>query len=177
MKSLAIITLWAMTAFISGTYAQNTQTLKETQLTVTSNKTMSVEQSSMTMADAIVVNDAWARATFALAKTGAAYMFISNPSEQNVHLLSVDVDERTAMFAQLHHTVMNNDMMQMQELSEGLVIEEKQTLSFEPGGKHIMLMGLTGPLEPNQNFTVYLNFADESVKEVVFVVKDARTKR
>ena len=96
-----------------------------------------------TMATSVVISQQWARATFALAKTGAAYFSIENVSDKPLLLSSVSVDSQIAQVAQIHHTIMRNDMMQMQELSDGLKIESGETVEFLPGGKHIMLMGLS----------------------------------
>lgn len=126
------------------------------------------------MADAVIVSDAWARATFALAKSGAGYMYISNESTQTITLTDVKVSEALAADAQLHHTVMQDDMMQMRELSEGLSIDGGQTISFRPGGMHIMIMGLMEPLEPSQTFPLTLIFSDGSEKTAKVLVKDAR---
>ena len=77
----------------------------------------------------------------------------------------------------LHLPVMNNDMMSMQELTHGVVIEAGQTVKFEPAGKHIMLMGLMQQLVADQTFDITLTFADGSTKTVEFTVRDASGKQ
>lgn len=108
----------------------------------------------------ITVSDAWARATFALAKTGAAYFSISNNANHDITLVSAHVNEDIAMMTELHHTLMEDGMMRMQELAQGALIGPKQTLSFAPGGKHIMLMGLTGPLIAGESLEITLVFSN-----------------
>ncbi len=120
------------------------------------------------------VTDAWARATFALAKTGAAYMEIENTSDSSVRLISVSVSDDVASTAELHHTKMVNDMMQMQQLEDGVLLAAGEKDSFVPGGKHIMLMGLSGPLNEGESVDITLNFADGSSKTHSFKILDKR---
>ena len=63
----------------------------------------------------VAVENAWARATFALAKTGAVYLSIDNQSKNDLTLLAVSVDSAVASEAQLHETLMQEEMMMMRE--------------------------------------------------------------
>jgi copper(I)-binding protein len=122
----------------------------------------------------VSVENAWARATFALAKTGAVYLSIDNQSESNLKLLSVSVDPTVASDAQLHETLMEEEMMQMREATDGFEIPSGSTLEFSPGGKHIMLMGLEKPLTTGEQFLLLLRFENNKVIRVPIEVKDAR---
>jgi len=136
------------------------------------NDAQNIQQAGPSLA--VEVEGAWARATFALAKTGAAYMSLQNNGEQDIRLTSVSVDESIASISELHHTVMRDDMMSMQELEDGIVIAAGETVEFAPGGKHIMLMGLTGPLEAGKQIEVTLNFDNGTNVSHIFPIKDAR---
>lgn len=129
------------------------------------------------MADKVEIEGAWARATFALAKTGAAYFNMTNNSAESVHLKSASVSGDVAMMTEIHHTIMKNDMMQMQELEEGVMIDANQTVSFEPGGKHIMLMGLSGPLNKGESVEITFTFADDSSLTHTFNILDKRNNK
>jgi hypothetical protein len=122
----------------------------------------------------VTVENPWARATFALAKTGAVYLSIDNQSENNLKLLSVSVDSTVASDAQLHETLMEEEMMQMREATDGFEIPSGSTLEFSPGGKHIMLMGLEKPLTTGEQFVLSLRFENSKVIRVPIGVKDAR---
>ncbi len=122
----------------------------------------------------ISIQNAWARATFAMAKTGAGYFNLTNNGGEDVVLLSASVSETVAGMVELHETVMMNDMMQMRELEAGVPISAGDTVAFEPGGKHIMFMGLTKGLDAGEEFDVVLTFSDDTAKTVKFEVKDAR---
>jgi len=122
----------------------------------------------------VAVENAWARATFALAKTGAVYLSIDNQSKSDLKLLSVSVDSAVASEAQLHETLMQEEMMMMREAQNGFEIPAGTSLEFSPGGKHIMLMGLEKPLETDEQFILSLIFENNKVVRVPIEVKDAR---
>lgn len=122
----------------------------------------------------VTVENAWARATFALAKTGAVYLSLDNQSGHNLKLLSVSVDSTVASDAQLHETLMDEEMMQMREVTDGFEIPSGSTLEFSPGGKHIMLTGLEKPLTTGEQFVLSLTFENSKVMRVPIEVKDAR---
>jgi copper(I)-binding protein len=120
------------------------------------------------------INGPWARATFALAKSGAAYFAITNTGSHEIVLTSVAVDSSIAMMAELHHTVMQDDMMRMQELEDGIIIKAGATLEFSPGGMHVMLMGLQKPLSKNESIIIELYFEDGSQLTQIFPILDKR---
>ena len=109
----------------------------------------------------IEVTQPWARATFALAKTGALYFTLTNHSDKPITLLSAQVAKTVASKTEIHHTIMQDGMMKMQELAEGVLVGPGETVHFSPGGKHIMLMGLTGPLEDGEKLQLALEFNDD----------------
>lgn len=133
-----------------------------------------VSETTQNMAQNIVVSEQWARATFALAKAGAAYMTLQNTGNTQLQLVSASVDKSVAGVVELHHTKMADGMMQMQELSSGVLIAQNETVKFVPGGKHIMLMGLEGPLNAGEELNITLTFADGSQLSQVFPIKDGR---
>ena len=116
----------------------------------------------ISMASSVSINESWARATFALAKSGAAYFSITNTSNHDLVLSSVSVDNSVAMTAELHHTIMQNEMMSMQELEDGIEIKAGSTVELSPGGMHIMFMGLQKPLNKDEFINVNLIFEDGS---------------
>jgi copper(I)-binding protein len=122
----------------------------------------------------VTVENAWARATFALAKTGAVYLSIDNQSKNDIKLLSVSVDPSVASDAQLHEILMQDEMMLMREAEDGFEVSAGSSLEFLPGGKHIMLVGLEKPLSRGEKFVLSLMFEQNKVMRVPIEVKDAR---
>jgi len=99
---------------------------------------------------------------------------IDNQSKNDLTLLAVSVDSAVASEAQLHETLMQEEMMMMREAQNGFEIPAGTSLEFSPGGKHIMLMGLEKPLETDEQFILSLIFENNKVVRVPIEVKDAR---
>lgn len=107
----------------------------------------------------VVVDNAKARATFALAKTGAAYMDVINKGDTDDILTHVTVPADIAYSVEIHTVEMNGDMMQMRQMKEGLPLAAGEITSLSPGGYHLMLIGLKGPLNAGTTISLTFHFA------------------
>lgn len=103
---------------------------------------------------AVTVADAWARNSPMEAENGAIYMTLT--SEIDDAVLYADVDISVAAMAEVHETFMNDDGSMGMQMVERVELPAGQPVAFEPGGYHIMLMGLIAPLEVGQTVTVTL---------------------
>ncbi|MFC3093699.1 copper chaperone PCu(A)C [Alteromonas sediminis] len=120
----------------------------------------------------IEVTDAKARATFAMAKTGAAYLTITNKGINADVLERVTVASTVAKTVEIHTVLMDGEMMRMQALSEGLSLPPKNTVTMQPGGIHLMLLELVSPLTEGDEIVLTLHFKDAEPKALrVPVVK------
>jgi hypothetical protein len=61
-------------------------------------------------------------------------------------------------------------VMKMRPLA-GLDIPAGQSVTLKPGGEHIMLMGLKGPLREGQSFPLTLTFEKAGAREVTVAVE------
>lgn len=102
----------------------------------------------------VVVTKAWARASPPGATTGAVYITMENQGTTPDRLLKITGS--VAGSAILHETMAEGDVSQMRESDGGLA--PGATLAMKPGGAHIMLMGLTKPLQKGDTVTVTLDF-------------------
>jgi copper(I)-binding protein len=89
------------------------------------------------------VSDAWARPGTASAES-AAYLAITAPSGQGDALLSAS--SPAANMVQLHEVSTDAAGMTGMHHIERLDIPAGETVRLEPGGYHLMLMGLTAEL-------------------------------
>lgn len=105
--------------------------------------------------DGLKIEGAWSRATPPKAPTGAAFMTITNSGADDDVLLSASAE--VSKVAELHIHLDLDGIMQMREV-ESIEIRPGQTISFEPGGLHVMLIGLKQPLAQGQSFPLTLNF-------------------
>ena len=90
----------------------------------------------------VTVADAWCRPTPNGAKVGGCYVTLTAGSDDR--LLSVST--ALAESAQIHEMKMENGVMSMGELKDGLPLPAGQKVELKPGSTHVMLMGLRDPL-------------------------------
>ena len=76
------------------------------------------------------------------AQVSAAYGMLMNHGDQPVTLSSVSSDISGA--AEMHEVIADGDQRRMVELVS-IDIAPHETLIFEPGGRHIMLLDITAP--------------------------------
>jgi len=105
-------------------------------------------------ADAVKVEQAWARASAGGTTTGAAYVTLIGGAQPD---RLVGVTTEAAATADVHESFTENGVMKMRPVA-GLPILPGQTVTLAPGGYHIMMMGLKGPLRAGQSFPLTLRF-------------------
>jgi periplasmic copper chaperone A len=104
----------------------------------------------------LVITQAWSRATPGGAKVAGGYLTIENKGSVADRLIggSADVAEKV----QVHEMGMNNGVMTMRQLGQGLTIEPGKTVKLAPGGYHLMLLDLKNPLKQGDKLPVTLEF-------------------
>jgi len=117
----------------------------------------------------LVLEHPWARATPGGAKVGGAYLTITNKGTTADKL--VGGSSPVAKKVEVHEMAMKNGVMTMRPLASGLSIGPGQTVTLAPGGYHIMLMDLSGPLKRNQQVPVTLHFEKAGNVDVSFDVQ------
>ena len=103
----------------------------------------------------VEVNKAWARATPGGAKTAALYMTLVNKGTAEDRLVSVSTP--VAGKAEVHSTTTENGVMHMAPVA-ALVVKPGTPTVLKPGGYHVMLMDLKGPLVAGKTFVITLTF-------------------
>ena len=104
----------------------------------------------------VAIKDQYVRASPTGAETGGAFTTIVNNGQSADRLMSAS--SPAAQTVELHETVDENGVMRMVHHPEGWEIPAGGTLELKPGGKHIMLIGLTAPLEAGKKIQITLNF-------------------
>ena len=103
----------------------------------------------------VTVPEAWARASAGAATTGAVYVTLKGGAQPD-QLTAVSTP--VAATAEVHETINDNGVMKMRPV-HSVPIAANASLTFTPGGSHIMLTGLKRPLMAGQNFPLILTFA------------------
>jgi periplasmic copper chaperone A len=104
----------------------------------------------------LVISQAWSRATPSGAKTGGGYLTIENKGSAADKLIAVSAD--VAGKVEVHEMAMNNGVMTMRPLDNGLSIDPGKTVKLAPGGFHLMMMELKNPLKQGDKVPVTLQF-------------------
>lgn len=101
----------------------------------------------------------------------AAFGELENTGDQDVTVVSATSSASDML--ELHETVENESgEMVMREKTGGFTIPAGGSLTLEPGGNHIMLMGLTKPITAGDEITFTLTFSDDSTYEITVPAKD-----
>ncbi|MFI6426745.1 copper chaperone PCu(A)C [Promicromonospora sp. NPDC050880] len=117
----------------------------------------------------VTLAEGWVKA--AGSGMSAAFGQLSNNGSQDVTVVSATTEASSAL--ELHETVEGEaGEMVMREVDGGFVIPAGGTLDLAPGGSHIMLMDLAGPLRAGDEVVFTLAFSDDSTYEFTAPVKD-----
>ncbi|MFX4273964.1 copper chaperone PCu(A)C [Propionibacteriaceae bacterium Y1685] len=119
--------------------------------------------------DSVAVQDAFVKA-MPQGEMTAIFGVIDNPTDEEITVESVsgDVAERV----ELHEMVTENGTMVMREREGGFVVPAGESLSLEPGGLHIMLIGLTRELKAGDEVQVTLHLAGGDTVDVRATARD-----
>jgi copper(I)-binding protein len=72
----------------------------------------------------------------------------------------VGVSTSVAGVAEVHEMKMDNNVMQMRALPDGLPLPAGKAVALQPGGFHLMLMDLKLPLQKDTTIPLTLRFKD-----------------
>jgi copper(I)-binding protein len=122
----------------------------------------------------IDISAPFTRATLPNAPVGGGYLTIENTGTEDDRLISAA--SPIAGETQIHEMGVEDDVMKMRHLQDGLVIPAGQTITLAPGGLHIMLMNLQGKLVEGETITVTLTFENAGTVDVELPVLAAAAK-
>jgi copper(I)-binding protein len=107
-----------------------------------------------------------------LGASGAGYMTLTNEGDAVVTLLGARSDAVPRV--ELHTTEVDASGVARMIEQERIEIAPGETVSFEPGGLHVMFMGLTEPLEIGDRVPAELLF-DTGAVSVEFWIEERKT--
>lgn len=111
-------------------------------------------QTGVGTASAPRADAAWARPTVAGQGSGGGYVRIVGGSMAD-RLLGASAP--VAQSVELHTMEMQGDVMRMRQMPDQAVPAGAE-VAFQPGGKHLMLLGLKQPLKAGTRFPLTLRF-------------------
>ena len=104
----------------------------------------------------IRIEAAWARATPPGGKVGGAFITFLNTGDVPDRLVSAST--AIAGRVELHTHIKDGDVMRMREVEGGIPLPPGETVKLQPGGFHIMLLGLKQGLAAGSRFPLTLTF-------------------
>ena len=87
-------------------------------------------------------DNAWIRAPVAGRTVTAAYCDVTNRGDTPIDIIGFATDH-AGLRVEIHESTEDGGMMRMRRLAR-VTIPAKATVSFAPGGKHLMLFGFDG---------------------------------
>lgn len=109
----------------------------------------------MTKVGDVMIHGAWARASLGNTKNSAAYMIIEATGDAADRLVGTETD--AANSAELHNHLMENGIAKMRPVAAVEVAPGEPTV-LQPGGLHVMLMGVKQPLVEGETMMLSLTF-------------------
>ncbi|MGB5076797.1 MAG: copper chaperone PCu(A)C, partial [Sphingorhabdus sp.] len=120
-------------------------------------------------AGSLTISHPWARETAKGQVVGGGFMKITNNGKADDRLVSATSNASAEV--QVHTMSMNNGVMQMRQLKDGIAIPAGQTVELKPGSLHVMFMGLKKPLVRGTKLPVTLRFARAGAVKVQFAIQ------
>jgi copper(I)-binding protein len=149
--------------------------------------------------DAVTIADAWARTSAMSQTNGATYFVITGGAEDDA-LVGAFAPTEIAATTEVHETVMSDDAMAGDAMSDDTMMGDDEmsddtmhsdmggtmtmqqvarvevpagdTVAFEPGGYHVMLLDLAEPLVAGDTFEMELTFEKAGTVTIEVEVRD-----
>lgn len=103
----------------------------------------------------VKAKDAWVRATVPAQKSTGAFMTLTSTEDVKV----VKVTSPVAKIVEIHETISRDGVMAMEALKE-LALPAGKPVELRPGGKHVMLLGLSKQVSQGEEVPLVLTVED-----------------
>ena len=121
-------------------------------------------------ADGIQVTEPWARATGKTARSAVAYLSVENTGDAADTLVAASTP--AAGRVALHTHIKDGDVMRMRAV-QSIEVGPRSKVRLQPGGLHLMLTELKGPLAEGSHFPLTLRFEKAGEVTVEVAVQGA----
>lgn len=113
------------------------------------------------------------RATLPGQPVGGGFMTITNKGTEADRLVSIAAPD-VSDDVQLHEMAVENDVMKMRQLPDGIEIPAGATVELKSGGLHVMFMRIKHPFKEGEKFKATLTFEKAGAIDVDFTIGAAR---
>ncbi len=112
------------------------------------------------LADTVKVDDPWVRATAPGQKVAGGFMTLTADTDMTLMGGASPVSQHV----ELHFMKMENGVMEMREMQE-IPLPKGQAVNLEPGGLHLMFIGIKAPIKPGDKVPLTLRLKGKDGKE------------
>lgn len=120
-------------------------------------------------AGAIRIEHPWTRATPPGADVAGGYLVLENRGASDDRLTGGS--SPAAARVEFHAMSVENGVMSMRQLADGLEVPAGKSVALTPGSLHVMLMGLANPLTKGERVPLTLNFEKSGTVQVELTVE------
>lgn len=113
------------------------------------------------------------KATLPGQPVGGGFMSIANKGSEADRLVSITAPD-VSDDVQIHEMAIENDVMKMRQLPDGIEIPAGGTVELKSGGLHVMFMKIKHPFKEGESFKATLNFEKAGAIEVDFKIESAK---
>jgi len=113
------------------------------------------------------------KATLPGQPVGGGFLTVTNKGAEADRLVSITAPD-VSDDVQLHEMAMENDVMKMRHLPDGIEIPAGATVELKPGGLHVMFMKIKHPFKEGESFKATLNFEKAGKLDVDFKIEAAK---
>lgn len=113
------------------------------------------------------------KATLPGQPVGGGFMTIINKGTEADRLVSITAPD-VSDDVQIHEMTVENDVMKMRQLADGIEIPAGATVDLKSGGLHVMFMRIKYPLKEGETFKATLNFEKAGKLDVDFNIESAK---
>jgi len=122
----------------------------------------------------ISISEQWIRSSAPGAPTTAAYFVLNNHSRNDIAL--IDVKSDIAQQVEIHEHSMEDGLMKMQQ-TLNVALPKQSTVMFEPGGYHIMFIGLKKSVNTGDKIKLTLTFDNNTEQTITVIAKKKANKK
>lgn len=116
-----------------------------------------------------VIENSWTKPARGGQPVSAAYVTLCNGSAEDDAIVSVAYDGAKAV--EIHRSEMTNGVMEMKKLDQ-LDLPAGQKMQMEPGGTHLMLIGIEEAIEAGETISLRLEFENNAPTQIMLDVRD-----
>lgn len=122
---------------------------------------------STSFASEVMVKDPYVRAMAPGQKMTAAFMHITADSDRRIVAATSDIASKV----ELHTGYVEDGVMRMRQLEDGIELPSGEMVMLKPGGLHVMFIGVTEPVAEGDEVNLTLEFANGETQAITAPVK------